>query len=125
VPHDTRLPHLRDKLTGQIHKTALGAEQTVTFEHDDDPIIIIQQYKKLGFTITALEQTYDAILLPNFAPVPKDMVLILGEEVNGMSPELLQLCDVKLEIPMVGKKESFNVSVATGIALYALTTRAN
>lgn len=120
IPGDTRLPHLREKLTDQIHKTALGAEKTVEFEHANEPNNIIQKYKKLGFTIAALEQAYDAIFLPNFKPIPKDIALILGEEVNGMSPELLQYCDIKLEIPMVGQKESFNVSVATGIALYAL-----
>jgi tRNA G18 (ribose-2'-O)-methylase SpoU len=52
---------------------------------------------------------------------PEKLVLLLGEEIHGITPELLDLCDDTLEIPMVGRKESFNVSVATGIALYALS----
>lgn len=123
LPDDTRLPHLRDRLTEQIHKTALGAEKTVAFGQADGPDNVMKQYKKLGFTVAALEQTPNAILLPNFSPIPARLVLLLGEEVHGIPPELLDLCDVTLEIPMDGQKESFNVSVATGIALYAIRLR--
>lgn len=120
-PNDTRLPHLRDKITRQISKTALGAEKTVDIEQCDSPDKIILRYKQLGYTIAALEQSDDSINLPDYKR-PRDIVLLLGEEVYGIIPELQKLCDVTLEIPMFGHKESFNVSVAAGIALYALAT---
>lgn len=120
VPADKRLPHLRAKITRQISKTALGAEATVSFAHREDPVELFDAYHRQGFTIVALEQTNQAILLPDYNPMSQKLVLLLGEEVNGIAPNLLQKCDVALEIPMVGRKESFNVSVAAGIALYAL-----
>jgi tRNA G18 (ribose-2'-O)-methylase SpoU len=123
LPHDARLPHLRDKITKQISKTALGAESMVTFDYQEDPIALLQQYKQQGYTIAALEQTPQSIMLPDYHP-PKKLVLLLGEEVQGITSELLGLCDVALEIPMRGHKESFNVSVATGISLYALNYNA-
>jgi tRNA G18 (ribose-2'-O)-methylase SpoU len=120
VPGDTRLPHIRDKITRQIAKTALGAEQTISVKHAETATEIITQYKAAGFTIAALEQDAQSINLAVYRP-PEKLVLLLGEEVHGVSQNLLDLCDVKLEIPMHGHKESFNVGVATGIALYALT----
>lgn len=122
LPNDTRLPHLRDKITRQISKTALGAEKTVDIEHFDLPDKILFQYKQLGYTAVALEQSDSSINLPAYEP-PRNIVLLLGEEVHGITPDLLRLCDATLEIPMFGDKESFNVSVATGIALYALNTK--
>lgn len=119
LPHDTRLPHLRQKITKQISKTALGAEAMVGFDYHEEPIAILEQYKQQGFTIAALEQTPTSIMLPDYQP-PQELVLVLGEEVHGIAPDLLKRCDNALEIPMQGRKESFNVSVATGIALYAL-----
>lgn len=115
---DTRLPHEAEKITKQIHKTALGAERLVAFEHIADVYSWISGY---SHPVIALEQTPNAVLLNDFTP-PSEIALLLGEEVHGIEQNLLQLCDEAIEIPMVGKKESFNVSVATGIALYALTT---
>ncbi|HXH27200.1 MAG TPA: TrmH family RNA methyltransferase [Candidatus Acidoferrum sp.] len=120
LPGDTRPPHIRDKITKQIGKTALHAEQLVPFEHSEVPEPIIAGYQQQGFTIAALEQAPDSILLPRYH-APSKLVLLLGEEVHGITDTLLGQCDVALEIPMHGKKESFNVSVATAIALYALT----
>lgn len=120
VAGDSRLPHERDKLTKQIGKTALGAEQTVDTVHVDDIYALIGQLKAQGYVVAALEQSAASIPLPAYSPAPK-LALLLGEEVHGITPDLLKKCDVTLEIPMVGRKESFNVSVATGIALYALT----
>jgi 23S rRNA (guanosine2251-2'-O)-methyltransferase len=117
-PHDTRLPHISAKLTTQIHKSALGAESMVPFEYQEIPNIA--SYKNDGYRIVGLEQDPRSILLSSYS-VPSKIVLLLGEEVDGISPGLRDLCDDLIEIPMVGRKESFNVSVATGIALYALT----
>lgn len=116
---DSRLPHIAEKLTKQISKTALGAEAIVPFEYLEQPPL--HSLKTDGYRIVALEQASNSILLANYTP-PKKIVLLLGEEVEGITPELLAECENIIEIPMVGKKESFNVSVATGIALYALTT---
>jgi 23S rRNA (guanosine2251-2'-O)-methyltransferase len=120
VPGDTRLPHLRGKQTRQIAKTALGAETTVSIGQSGDITSLLNHYNSHGFTIAALEQGDNSVNLTNYEP-PEKLVLLLGEEVHGVAPELLERCDVLLEIPMRGRKESFNVSVATGIALYALT----
>ena len=123
MPGDTRPPHIRKKLGDAIHKTALGAEQTVPFAYIEDSEHIVRQLINDGYTIAALEQAPDSVLLSEYH-VPEKLALILGEEVAGVPQTLLEQCSVTLEIPMQGKKESFNVSVATGIALYALTTAA-
>ncbi len=120
VPGDIRLPHEREKLTRQIAKTSLGAERTVSIDHVAEPSEIIQSYKAQGYIIAALEQSDQSVNLAEYRP-PENLVLVLGEEVHGVPHALLELCSVTLEIPMVGRKESFNVSVATGIALYALS----
>lgn len=118
LPSDTRLPHISEKLTDQIHKTALGAELMVRFEYQPEPDLDL--LKQQGFTIVGLEQDKRSIMLKNYK-TPSKIALLLGEEVYGITDELRNKCDDLIEIPMVGKKESFNVSVATGIALYALT----
>lgn len=123
VAGDRRLPHVRDRLTRQIHKTALGAESSTPFEYVDDPATAIAVCRQGGFRIVALEQTAGSISLAHYKP-PDKLALVLGEEVHGIPPELLKLCDDAVEIPMSGNKESFNVSVAAGIALFALSTKA-
>lgn len=117
---DTRLPHLRQKITQQIHKTALGAEILVSNEFKTDIKDLLISLKNEGYKVIALEQSKDSVLLPNLNP-PKKVALLLGEEVKGITDDLIDLCDIVTEIPMKGKKESFNVSVATGIALYELS----
>lgn len=117
-PGDHRLPHIAEKLTAQIHKTALGAEEIVPFEYHEE--LNLKQLKDTGYVIVGLEQNTRSILLQDFHP-PEKLVLLLGEEVHGISQELIEQCDDIIEIPMAGKKESFNVSVAAGIALYALS----
>ena len=116
--NDTRLPHISLKLSSQIHKTALGAENIVPFEYSETPDILA--LKDAGYRIAGLEQADRSTPLNTYVS-PDKIVLILGEEVNGIPGELLAQCEDILEIPMVGKKESFNVSVATGIALYQLS----
>lgn len=119
IPGDTRLPHIRDKLSAQIHKTALGAEKTVSFEYQET--LDLGTLAGAGARIVALEQSTRSISVTKYS-APERLVLIIGEEVHGIPKELLDICDDIIEIPMYGSKESFNVSVATGIALYALTT---
>lgn len=118
---DTRLPHVTDRVNKEISKTALGAEKTVPFSHVAHPHQLIDSFKAHGYDIIGLEQHPGATLLPRLKPVHKSL-LILGEEIGGIPAELLRSCTDIAEIPMDGVKESFNVSVAAGIALYALRT---
>lgn len=115
---DSRLPHIRQKITREIHKTALGAENSVTYSYYEQPPLA--KLRANGYTCVALEQDPSSTSLPSYIS-PKKVVLLLGEEVHGIAPSLLSQCDTIVEIPMVGKKESFNVSVAAAVALYQLT----
>lgn len=118
LPNDTRLPHIYNKLTDQIHKTALGAETMVPFEYQATPNL--KALGAQGYTVIGLEQDDKSIMLPDFK-APDKIALLLGEEVSGITDELRDTCDYLIEIPMKGQKESFNVSVAAGIALYSLS----
>lgn len=115
---DTRLPYIAEKLTHQIHKTALDAETLVPFEYQETPNFAA--LRRDGFQVVALEQASTSVMLRNYRP-PEKIALLLGEEVLGVPEPLLHEVDTIIEIPMIGKKESFNVSVAAGIALYALS----
>lgn len=117
---DSRLPHLHRKLTQQIRRTSLGAELSLTLKHVSDVYDTIRDLKQSNITIIGLEQDTRSIQLKAYT-APSSFALILGEEVEGLTPELRNICDDLVEIPMQGIKESFNVSVATGIALYQLT----
>ena len=119
ISDDTRLPHIAEKLTKQIHKTALDAETMVPFEYSEN--LDLKKLKNDGYRVVALEQHTHSITLRDYHP-PEKIVLLLGEEVEGITNELLEQCDDIVEIPMVGEKESFNVSVAVGIILYQLTS---
>ncbi len=120
ITDDPRLPHIREKLTLQIHKTALGAETMVPFRHVDD---LDTWLRATDVPLIALEQAPTSQMLHDVMPPPA-FTLLLGEEVNGITPDLLAQADHIVEIPMYGQKESLNVSVAAGIALYSLTVRA-
>ena len=121
--NDPRLPHIREKITKQIHKTALGAESLVPFAFYDDVADWMEANERdEKLPLIALEQSPDSTMLPDFRP-PEKFALLLGEEVHGITPELLEQCRHIVEIPMFGQKESFNVSVAAGIALYGLMIR--
>ncbi len=114
---DARLPHIAMKIDAQIHKTALGAEKIVPFEYVE--ALSLSDIKK-DYRLVALEQAARSIYLNKYH-TPAKVAMLLGEEVHGIEDTLLEQCDDIIEIPMFGQKESFNVSVATGIALYHLT----
>lgn len=102
-------------------KVSLGAEKTVPWVHMKTAGAAIKQLKKEGFTIVAVEQ--DKTSKPLFEYRPKEnenIALVLGNEVRGVSKPTLTLCDVVVEIPMRGTKESLNVSVAAGIAMFTM-----
>lgn len=112
-----RLPHLARKIDKQISKTALGAENLQAWEQSDEIEPVITQLRAEGFKIIGLEQTPTAIELPNFKP-PAKVVIVLGEEVEGISAEVLRLTDQQVIIPMFGQKESFNVVQAAAMVMY-------
>ncbi len=118
-PADGRLPHLTQKIDKQIAKTALGAEKMIAWQQQTNVDECITTLKKQGFMVAALEQSQTSIDLASFKP-PKKLALVVGREVEGIEPEILQLCDQVLEIPMQGRKESFNVAQAAAMALYEL-----
>ena len=123
--HDKNLlPHLRDKLDREIHKTALGAEDMLEIHSCDNIRTELTRLRDEGFTIVGLENNIPekTVEIGKYHGAPNsEIVLVLGEEVHGINPELHDLIDSFVEIPMRGKKESFNVSVAAGIAMYCLT----
>lgn len=115
--NDRRLPHESAKTTAAIHKTALGAEDMVRWDYHKNILPVIAKLQKDGWTVAALEQSEDSRMLNEFH-APEKVVIILGREVEGVEPEVLAVCDAVLEIPMFGKKESFNVVQAAAIAMY-------
>ncbi len=117
--HDSRMPHIARKLHAQIHKTALGAEEMIEWQHAEDVESVLNELKDTDYEIVALEQTERSVPLPSFRPKAKT-ALIVGREVEGIEPEVLGHCDKIVEIPMAGKKESFNVASAAAMALYQL-----
>jgi len=101
-----------------ITKASLGAEQSVAWEQGQISGVI-KQLKESGFQIIALEQARDAVDYKKVKP-QYPVAFILGNEITGVPQDLLSLADVVTEIPMKGKKESLNVSVALGIALFRI-----
>jgi 23S rRNA (guanosine2251-2'-O)-methyltransferase len=114
---DDRLPHIARKVNDQIVKTALGAEKLVDWRHQAEVGAVITGLRKQGYAIAGLEQTPKSTPLPGYQP-PDRIALIVGREVEGIEPEVIVECDIVLEIPMFGGKESFNVVQATAMALY-------
>lgn len=116
---DTRLPHIAEGAHKQISKTALGAEATVKWEYFADIAEAINVLKRQNYQIVALEQAPNSTPLFNWQP-KFPVALIIGHEVTGVEKSVLELCDQIVEIPQYGSKESLNVSVAAGVALYHL-----
>lgn len=119
LSNDSRLPHIHQKLTKQISKTALGAENSQSWEYRESITDLIQELKSLGYTVVGLEQTADAMPLQEYKSNGK-VALLLGREVEGIDAELLKHVDNTVVIPMFGDKESFNVVQAAAMALYQL-----
>lgn len=117
--NDPRLPHIAMRDSKKIAKTALGAEETILWSHQSDALKLINTLKKSPCLVIGLEQAASAQALPDFK-TEKDLVLIVGNEVHGVDQTILQLCDMQLQIPMLGSKESFNVAAAAAMALYHL-----
>ncbi len=103
----------------KMKKVSLGAEKTVFWEHHWQPWRIVDKLKKEGFYIVALEQTKKSILYTKFRP-KFPLLLIVGNEIKGVSKSLLKRAEKIIYLPMYGQKESLNVAVAAGIAIYQI-----
>jgi tRNA G18 (ribose-2'-O)-methylase SpoU len=110
----------------EIHKTALGATETVKWEHCKDVLEIIEKLKKEAVTTLAVEQVESAIFLQDFeVEKNKKYALVFGNEVHGVSQEAVALCEGCIEIPQLGTKHSLNISVSAGIVVWDLFQKMN
>jgi tRNA G18 (ribose-2'-O)-methylase SpoU len=110
----------------EIHKTALGATETVAWEHQTDVLKVIENLKKEGVIVLAIEQVESAIFLQDFEiDSEKKYALVFGNEVFGVSQEAVALCDGCIEIPQLGTKHSLNISVSAGIVVWDLFKKIN
>ncbi len=108
-----------------VTKTSLGAEDSVPWSYHKDAVRLVKGLQKTGRRIYALEEHERAIELSQIPQPRHDAILIVGNEVTGVDPELLELCDQILYIPMSGEKRSFNVAIAFSIAAFALSRESN
>ncbi|EPE9900244.1 putative tRNA/rRNA methyltransferase [Flavobacterium psychrophilum] len=110
----------------EIHKTALGATETVVWEHHENVLEVIENLKKDEISVFAIEQVENAIFLNDFkVEATKKYALIFGNEVFGVNQEAIRLCDGTIEIPQLGTKHSLNISVSTGIVVWDLFCKLN
>ena len=110
----------------EIHKTALGATESVKWSYYTDSMESIRMLKEQNYSILSLEQTDDSILLNEFEPLENTKyALILGNEVKGVDDKLIDISDFCIEIEQVGTKHSFNVTVSAGIAIYDIALKLN
>jgi 23S rRNA (guanosine2251-2'-O)-methyltransferase len=112
----TPMPPHRD-----IHKTALGSTETVTWKYFGDTLGAVAQLQTEGYTLLAAEQTSQSTALHQYRwPLPKPLAVVFGNEVEGVSLPVLQQCETVVEIPQMGTKHSLNIGVAGGIVLWHL-----
>ncbi|MBE6299338.1 MAG: RNA methyltransferase [Bacteroidales bacterium] len=103
----------------EIHKTALGAEDSMEWEYEEDTKSVVAKLKQEGYKIFAVEQVQNSIMLDRVElDKTNKYVLILGNEVKGVQQEVVDMCDFAVEIPQFGTKHSLNVSVAAGIVIW-------
>ncbi len=108
----------------EIHKTALGATESVEWEYRKNVVELIKELKVEGYLVLAAEQTDKSVMLHEFCPpAEKKLLVIFGNEVNGITDEVLPLVDSAIEIPQFGTKHSFNVSVSAGIVLWDILAK--
>jgi tRNA G18 (ribose-2'-O)-methylase SpoU len=105
----------------EIHKTALGATETVAWEYQKDILNVINKLKSENVPVFAVEQVENAIFLQNFqVEKNKKYALVFGNEVYGVSQKAIEICDGSIEIPQLGTKHSLNISVSAGIVVWDL-----
>ena len=103
----------------EIHKTALGATESVNWRYFETTMQAVDELIKTGYTIVGVEQVDESVFLQDYTPgKDKKYALIFGNEVNGIGDEIIERCDVCVEIPQFGTKHSINVSVSVGIVVW-------
>lgn len=113
--------------SAEIHKSGLGAEDSVGWEHCEDTMVAVERLRNEGYTIVSVEQTVNSVKLDRFRPYATQesaegtYALIFGNEVDGVSQEVVDASDFSLEIPQFGMKHSLNISVSVGVVLWHLT----
>ncbi len=109
-----------------IHKTALGATDSVDWEYHSDTLQLIQDLRKEGFKIISIEQAENSLMLSDFKPdIHQKYAVIFGNEVKGVQQAVVSASDYCIEIPQFGTKHSLNISVSTGIVLWDLFSKIN
>ena len=110
----------------EIHKTALGATETVIWEHYENVLEVIDKLKKENISVFAIEQVEKSIFLNDFkVETGKKYALVFGNEVFGVNQEAVKLCHGTIEIPQLGTKHSLNISVSAGIVIWDLFVKMN
>ena len=105
--------------SAEIHKTALGAEDSLPWEWVEDTLEAVRRLKAEGYTVVAAEQTAESVMLNDFRPESgRKYALVFGNEVSGVRQDVVDECDFCLEIPQFGTKHSLNVSVSIGVILW-------
>lgn len=108
----------------EIHKTALGATESVDWTYVESAAEAVRNLKAEGYRLVAVEQTSESMMLQDFVPTPESkLALIFGNEVNGIDDEVLDLVDCSIEIPQFGTKHSINIAVSIGIVIWDLFTK--
>lgn len=108
----------------EIHKTALGAEDSVAWTHYPDALTAVAELRQAGFTVYAVEQAEGSTMLQQLPAQTGSVAVVLGNEVKGVHQAVVDACDGCLEIPQFGTKHSLNVSVTAGMVVWELARRA-
>lgn len=104
-----------------INKTALGATESVTWEHIEDTLGLVQSLKQDGVKVYAIEQVEGSIMLDQFIPsADATLAIVMGNEVDGVQQEVVNACNGSIEIPQLGTKHSLNISVSAGVVMWSL-----
>ena len=112
--------------SAEIHKSALGAEDSVPWEHSDSTLDVVSHLRSVGYEIVSVEQTVNSVSLEKFSPEfaeGKKYALIFGNEVDGVDQAVVDASDMTLEIPQFGTKHSLNVSVTAGMVVWEFARR--
>ena len=108
----------------EIHKTALGAEESVTWKHYPTTLAAVEELKASGYLICSIEQVHDSVSLADFAVnLDQPVAIVLGNEVKGVSQEVVDISDLCVEIPQEGTKHSLNISCCAAIVMWHVYSR--
>ena len=105
--------------SAEIHKSALGAEDSVPWEHSDNAVETVQRLREEGYTVVSVEQTVHSVKLDGFTPEKgRKYAIVFGNEVEGVGQDVVDASDFAIEVPQNGTKHSMNVAVCVGVVLW-------